>query len=61
MNALSEIWYALPLIVSISIVYAGTRHEDLRVIAEHAARVSGWIVGLMGLIWVVLLLISWWL
>lgn len=61
MQALAEIWFALPLIVAISLVYAGTRHEATGVIVGHAARVAGWITGFMGLIWVVLLAVSWWL
>lgn len=61
MYTLSEVWFALPLIVAISLVYAGTRHEAMSVILGHAARVASWITGCMSLIWVVLLLVSWWL
>jgi hypothetical protein len=61
MQTLSEIWFALPLIIAISLVYAGTRHEAMPVILMHAARVAGWISGFMALIWIVLLIVSWWL
>lgn len=61
MQLLSEIWFAVPLIIAISLVYAGTRNESMPVILAHAARVAGWISGFMALIWVVLLLVSWWL
>jgi hypothetical protein len=32
----AQSWYALPLIVSISLVYAATRHEEMRAILNHA-------------------------
>ena len=38
---------ALPAIVAISLVYAATRHERMKPICAHAARVGVWIVGFM--------------
>jgi hypothetical protein len=62
MNALlafgGDLWYALPLIVAVSLVYAATRHESMQQILRHAARVGTWIVGFMGVIFLVLALIS---
>jgi hypothetical protein len=55
----TDFWYALPLIVAVSLVYAATRHEEPRAIVGHAARVALWIVGFMALIFAVLWLISW--
>ncbi len=56
----NDMWYALPLIVAISLVYASTRHEQMGPILGHALRVGLWISGFMAVIFAVLLLISWW-
>ena len=53
-----RMWYALPLIVSISLVYGATRHELMRPILEHAVRFAGWIVGFMGVLFVVIWFVS---
>ena len=55
----NDLWYALPLVVAVSLVYAATRHEKLGPILVHAARIAAWIIGFMALIFVVLLLVSW--
>lgn len=57
----NNLWYAIPLIVAVSLVYAATRHEEMRPIFHHAVRIGVWIVGFMAAIFAVLLLISWWL
>src|SRR5687768_5225885 len=54
-----DLWYALPLIVAVSLVYAATRHESMNEILQHAARVGSWIVGFMAVIFAVLAVISW--
>ena len=54
-----DLWYALPLIIAVSVVYAATRHERMRPILLHAGRVALWIVGFMAVVFVVLGLISW--
>jgi len=51
-------WYAFPLIVSVSLVYAGTRHEDVGEILKHALRVAFSITGFMLLVFAILCLIS---
>ncbi len=56
----NDMWYALPLIVAISLVYAATRHEEMAPILGHALRVGLWITGFMAVVFAVLLLISWW-
>ncbi len=53
-----DLWYALPLVVSVSMVYAATRHESMQQILWHAARVGTWILGFMALIFVVLAFVS---
>ena len=53
----NQLWYALPLVLSVSLVYASTRHEDMPSIVSHATK---WITGiavLMGGLGVFL----WWL
>ena len=42
-----NLWYALPLIVSVSLVCAATRHEELGPILQHALRFGLWIVAFM--------------
>ena len=51
---LNQFWYALPLVVSISLVYAATRHEHMGPILMHATRVGAWIIGFMAVVFVLL-------
>ena len=44
---INRLVYAPPLLVAVSLVYAGTRHEDLRTILRHAASFGGWTVVFM--------------
>jgi hypothetical protein len=39
-----KFWYLVPLVVSISLVYGGTRHERLREILEHSLRSALWLL-----------------
>lgn len=57
--AISRVWYCLPLIVSISLVYGATRHELMPQILEHSIRFAGWVVTFMLGIFAVTLLLSW--
>lgn len=54
-----RIWYALPLIVAISLVYAATRHELMLPILLHAWRIAVWIVGFMTIVFLVLWVLEW--
>jgi hypothetical protein len=54
-----NLWFALPAIVAISLVYAATRHERLRPIFAHATRVGVWIVGFMLAVFVIIEVVSW--
>jgi hypothetical protein len=47
--AFVTLWYAVPLIVSVSLVCAATRHELIGPIVSHAARFSLWVLAFMGL------------
>jgi len=55
----NDMWYALPLVIAVSLVYAATRHEQVGPIVAHAVRVGLWIVGFMAAIFLLLLLLSW--
>jgi hypothetical protein len=55
-----DFWYALPLVIVVSLVYSATRHEQMAPILAHAFRIGIWIVGFMVIVFLVLLLISWW-
>jgi hypothetical protein len=51
--------YALPLITSVSLVYAATRHEQMGPILIHAVRFAVWIVVFMAIVLVVIQGLSW--
>lgn len=57
---INRLWYAAPLVVTISLVYAGTRHEEPGEILSHAARFGGWVLVFMAIV-MVALQIMWWL
>ena len=52
-------WYALPLLVSVSLVYGATRHEFMGPILEQSFRSGIWIAGFMAVIFVLLAFASW--
>jgi hypothetical protein len=56
--AVNRLWYTLPLIVSVSLVYAATRHEQMAPILYHAVRTAVWIVGFMLVVLLVLWVVS---
>jgi hypothetical protein len=51
---INELWYALPLIVVVSLVYAGTRYERPGDILIGSVRSGVWICGFMGIIFAIL-------
>ena len=56
---LNRLWYAIPLIASISLVYGATRHEFMLPILEHAGRFAIWILSFLAILFVVLTIVSW--
>jgi hypothetical protein len=44
---INRLWFAVPLLVVVSLVYAATRHESMRDILPHATRFGGWTVVFM--------------
>lgn len=55
-----DLWYAVPAIIAVSLVYAATRHEQMRPLLLHAARVALWIVAFMFAVFVVIEAVNWW-
>jgi hypothetical protein len=53
-----RMWYAIPLIVAVSLVYSATRHEWMGPILEHAVRFAIWIVGFMAIVLLVFIVLS---
>ena len=56
-----RIWFAGPLVVAISLVYAATRHELMMPILQHAWRIAFWIVCFMLIVFGVLWFLEWFL
>ena len=57
----NRLWYSVPLVIVISLVYAATRHELMVPILEHALRFGLWILGFMAIVFLLLVLFSAWL
>ena len=57
--AANQLWYVVPLIVTISLVYGATRHELMGPILHNAFRAATWIAGFMAIIFFVLVGVSW--
>ena len=55
----ARLWYAVPLITSVSLVYAATRHEEMGPILIHAARFAIWILVFMTIVLAVIQLMTW--
>ena len=51
--------YYVPLIITISLVFGGTRHEDMNLVLRHAWHTARWITGFMLIIFVVLWVLEW--
>lgn len=55
----ADVWYALPLVVATSLVWAATRHEKVAPMISHAVRIALEIIVLLVVIFVPLLFLSW--
>ena len=55
----AQLWYALPLITSVSLVCAATRHEDMNTILVHALRFAIWVVVFMAIVLGVIQFLTW--
>ena len=56
----ARIWYAVPLVVVISLVYGATRHEHLKEIFVHAFRSAVWVIGFMSAIFFLIWIAGFW-
>ncbi len=59
-GGLNPLWFALPLVVTVSLVYAATRHEEMGPIVQHAARFGLLVVVVMAILLAILFAMSWW-
>lgn len=49
-----QLWYYLPLLVAISLVYGATRHELPGAILRHAWQTAVWMTSFIGLIFLII-------
>lgn len=54
-----DMWYAVPAVIAVSLVYSATRHERMRPILVHAGRVAVWIASFMFVVFVILEILNW--
>lgn len=57
--AATRLWYAVPLVTSVSLVCAATRHEVMSAILIHAFRFAVWIIVFMAIMLGVFQFLSW--
>ena len=57
--SIGQVWYLIPLIVSVCLVYGATRHELPQPILINALKFGTWILGFMAVLFVLLCLMSW--
>lgn len=56
----AQIWYAIPLIVAISLVYGATRHETLKDILIQSYNSAVWVIGFMAMIFAIIFVAGYW-
>jgi hypothetical protein len=56
----SDIWYAVPLLIAISLVYAATRHEAISDILRASLRIATWFGGFVAVAMLVVYLLDAW-
>lgn len=55
----NRLWYAVPLVISFSLVYGATKHEEMNEVLVQAYRAAVWILGFMATVFAVVWLIDW--
>jgi hypothetical protein len=55
----ARLWYAVPLITSVSLVCAATRHEAMGPILVHAVRFAIWVLVFMTIVLAAIQFLSW--
>ncbi|MFO0454494.1 MAG: hypothetical protein ACK5Z0_00670 [Planctomycetota bacterium] len=56
----ARLWYAIPLVLVVSLVYGATRHERMKEIIEQFIRTAIGLIGFMSAIFVVIWLVGFW-
>jgi len=56
----AQIWYSVPLIIVISLVWGATRHELLPEIIAHSIRSLLWVLTFMGIIFALICFAGYW-
>lgn len=57
----NRLWYAVPLVISFSLVYGATKHEEMSEVLVQAYRAAIWIIGFMFTVFAVVWIIDWFL
>jgi hypothetical protein len=58
-TGIARLWYAVPLVTSVSLVCAATRHERMGPILIHALRFAVWVLVFMGIVLAVIQVLTW--
>ena len=56
----AQIWYSVPLVIVISLVWGATRHERLPEIIAQSIRSLLWVLTFMGIIFAVIFIAGYW-
>lgn len=56
---IAKIWYALPLVVAIALVYAASKHELTGPLLRTAWHTAVWMLSFMAFVAITVALISW--
>lgn len=57
----SRLWYSLPLIITVSLVYGATRDERMPQIMEHSVRFAVQTIGFLALVIAIVAIVLTWL
>lgn len=60
LGMIPRIIYAIPLVITVSLVYGATRHERMSEIVSHSIRSIIWIVAFMAIILAIIWLGGFW-
>jgi hypothetical protein len=56
----NQLWYLIPLVIVISLVYGATRHELMGPILANAWRFGAWVMTFIAVIFVILFVVATW-
>jgi hypothetical protein len=58
-TGIARLWYAVPLVTSVSLVCSATRHESMSAILIYAVRFAVWVLVFMAIVLAVIQFLSW--